>query len=73
MVLALVFNYDSNVYVRHFFLSEIQMQALLQLESNFLNLFSQNFHFWTVNQIYKVMIIQLSYVHRTHTVIKATG
>jgi len=73
MVLALVFNYDSYVYVRHFFFSEIQMQALLQLESNFLNLFSQNFHFWTVNHIYKVMNIWLSYVHRTHTVIKATG
>jgi len=28
MVLALVFNYDY-VYVHHFFLSEIQMQALL--------------------------------------------
>ena len=46
MVLALVFNCDSNVYVRHFFVSEIQVQALLQLDSKFLNLFSQNFHFW---------------------------
>jgi hypothetical protein len=73
MVLALVFNYDSYVYVLQFFLSEIQMQALLQLESSFLNLFSQNFHIWTVNEIYKVMIMWLSYVHRIHTVIIATS